>query len=194
MLMPSHRTSNVSSLGSLLLLVTLTIHAVSAVGVGHEGADHEHPHQERPRVLLLGDSISMGYTPWVKQQLSDIAEVQRPKANCGPTTRGLLRLDEWLGDEAWDVIHFNFGLHDLKYVAEGEQLVAVDQGKQQVPIQQYAANLRTIAKRLRSTGAKPSWCTTTPVPTGAKGRVPGDSQNTMWPLIMPCNRCSAKTL
>lgn len=156
------------------------IHAVSAVGIGHESAKHQHPndqdHQERPRVLLLGDSISMGYTPFVKQQLSDIAEVQRPKANCGPTTRGLLRLDEWLGNEAWDVIHFNFGLHDLKYVADGEQLVAVDQGSQQVPIDQYMANLSTIAKRLKSTGATLIWCTTTPVPAGAKGRVPGDSR------------------
>ena len=29
------------------------------------------------------------------------------------TRFGLARLEQWLGDERWDVIHFNWGLHDL---------------------------------------------------------------------------------
>src|SRR3954467_10868139 len=69
-----------------------------------------------PRVLLIGDSISMGYTLPVREMLKGKANVHRPPANCGPTERGLDQLDKWLGDGKWDVIHFNFGLHDLKYL------------------------------------------------------------------------------
>ena len=31
-------------------------------------------------------------------------------------TRGLEKLKSWLGKGKWDVIHFNWGLHDLKYM------------------------------------------------------------------------------
>src|SRR5688572_1778820 len=82
-----------------------------------------------PRVLLLGDSISMGYTVPVRERLKGVANVHRPAANCGPTERGVANLDKWLGDGKWDVIHFNFGLHDLKYVDGKGTLVAVDEGK-----------------------------------------------------------------
>ena len=107
-----------------------------------------------PRVLLLGDSISMGYTLPVRQLLAGKANVHRPPVNCGPTKRGLAQLDKWLGDGKWDVIHFNFGLHDLR----------LDDGKHQVPLPDYETNLRTIVQRLQKTGAKLIWATTTPVP------------------------------
>jgi acyl-CoA thioesterase-1 len=106
------------------------------------------------RVLLIGDSISMGYTLPVRDSLRGKANVHRPAENCGPTTRGVEKLDGWLGDGPWDIIHFNFGLHDLKYV----------DGKPQVSLEDYEKNLRTIVKRLKQTGAKLIWCTTTPVP------------------------------
>src|SRR5687768_8371749 len=66
-----------------------------------------------PRVLLIGDSISMGYTIPVRDLLKGQANVLRPMTNCGPTIRGIESLDSWLGNKKWDVIHFNFGLHDL---------------------------------------------------------------------------------
>ena len=69
-----------------------------------------------PRVLLIGDSISIGYTLAVRDLLEGVANVHRPGTNCGPTLRGLDQLDQWLGDLPWDVIHFNWGLHDLKYI------------------------------------------------------------------------------
>ena len=129
---------------------------------------------EKPNVLILGDSISMGYTEPVRTRLKDQADVFRPKDNCGPTTKGLAKLDHWLGDRSWDVIHFNFGLHDLKYVNEKGDLVPVQNGKTQVPVQQYEQNLRSIVDQLRATGATLIWCSTTPVPAGARGRVLGD--------------------
>ena len=65
-----------------------------------------------PRVLLVGDSISMGYTLPVRALLTGKANVHRPPTNCSSTASGLKNLDAWLGPGKWDVIHFNFGLHD----------------------------------------------------------------------------------
>jgi lysophospholipase L1-like esterase len=132
----------------------------------------------RPRVLLLGDSISIGYAPAVRDLLRGKADICHPcdtvESNCESTRKGLERLDVWLGYQAWDVIHFNFGLHDLKYVDERGAMVAVDRGRQLTPLDQYEHNLRTLVDRLKQTGAKLIFATTTPVPPGAHGRVAGD--------------------
>ncbi len=131
-----------------------------------------------PRVLLIGDSISIGYTVPVRDLLAGKANVHRPPANCGPTTRGVEQIDNWLGAGRWDVTHFNWGLHDLKYMGpKGQNLAdpSVSDSHQQVPIDQYEANLRKLVQRLEKTGAVLIWCATTPVPKGAKGRVVGDA-------------------
>lgn len=128
-----------------------------------------------PRVLIIGDSISMGYTLDTRAMLKGEANLHRPPTNCGPTTKGLAEIDAWLGEGKWDVIHFNWGLHDLKYMNEQGKLVGVDQGKQQVPIKEYAKNLDELVKRLKKTGATLIWRNTTPVPEGAKGRLPADA-------------------
>jgi hypothetical protein len=131
-----------------------------------------------PRVLLIGDSISIGYTVPVREKLEGKANVHRPPANCGPTTRGVEGIDEWLGDGDWEVIHFNWGLHDLKYMGPNEENLAEPGAKgshQQVPPAEYEANLRKLVKRMKETGAVLIWRNTTPVPEGAAGRVVGDS-------------------
>jgi acyl-CoA thioesterase-1 len=131
-----------------------------------------------PRVLLIGDSISIGYTLPVRKLLAGKANVHRPPTNCGPTTRGLEQIDSWLGDGKWDVIHFNFGLHDLKYLGPQGQNLAdpkAPNSKQQVPPDEYEKNLRQLVKRMQKTGATLIWRSTTPVPQGAKGRVVGHS-------------------
>jgi acyl-CoA thioesterase-1 len=131
-----------------------------------------------PRVLLIGDSISIGYTLPVRELLKGKANVHRPPENCGPTTNGIERIDKWLGDKQWDVIHFNWGLHDLKYMGpNGENLQDPNDPKnsQQVPPEQYERNLRKLVDRLKETGAKLIWRNTTPVPPGARGRVVGDA-------------------
>ena len=109
-----------------------------------------------PRVLLVGDSISIGYTVATREALAGKANLHRAPTNCGPTIRGLEGLDKWLGDGRWDVIHFNWGLHDLKRI----------EGKHQVPIAEYEKNLGELVKRLKKTGAALVWCSTTPVPEG----------------------------
>jgi acyl-CoA thioesterase-1 len=107
-----------------------------------------------PRVLLIGDSISVGYTLAVREALAGKANVHRPAANCGSTRKGLQYLSQWLGDGLWDVIHFNWGLHDLTSIDD----------KPQVPINQYEKNLRELVSRLKKTGATLVWGSTTPVP------------------------------
>lgn len=124
-----------------------------------------------PRVLIIGDSISMGYTLPVRKLLAGKANVHRPAVNCGPTTRGVQGLEQWLGDGKWDVIHFNFGLHDLRIV--DEKLNPKRVGELQVPLADYEKNLDAIAERLKKTGAKVIWRNTTPVPEGSALREPG---------------------
>jgi acyl-CoA thioesterase-1 len=108
-----------------------------------------------PRVLLIGDSISIGYTLPVRELLKGKANVHRIHTNGGPTSNGLAHLSEWLGSGKWDVIHFNWGLHDLKIDAEGNR---------QVPLEKYGENLRALVDQLNRTGAKLIFATTTPVP------------------------------
>jgi acyl-CoA thioesterase-1 len=110
-----------------------------------------------PRVLLIGDSISIGYTLPVRAALAGKANVHRPPGNCSSTGYTLTQLDKWLGEGKWDVIHFNWGLHDAKLPPEGVR---------HAPPDVYEQNLRQLVTRLQATGAKLIWATTTPVPMG----------------------------
>jgi len=76
-----------------------------------------------PRVLLIGDSISMGYTLPVRKLLEGKANVHRIPQNGGPTKNGIANLDKWLGSGKWDVIHFNHGIHDVKIMPDGKNQV-----------------------------------------------------------------------
>jgi acyl-CoA thioesterase-1 len=106
-----------------------------------------------PRVLLIGDSISIGYTLPVRALLAGVANVHRPAANCSSTRHGLANLDKWLGAGKWDAIHFNFGLHDC----------FIEDGKHPVPPAEYERNLHEIVERLRAAAAHLVWATTTPI-------------------------------
>jgi hypothetical protein len=59
-----------------------------------------------PSVLIIGDSISISYTLPVRQRLEGIANVIHPVANCESTLTILEKLDRWLGQTKWAVIHF----------------------------------------------------------------------------------------
>jgi len=116
------------------------------------------------RALLLGDSISMGvgnsgdyqgYEVPVQNLLTGIATVSGISGNGGNTRFGLQNLPEWLGKKPWDVIHFNWGLHDIVRKADGACIV---------PAGEYERNLRKIVNGLKVTKATLIWATTTPVP------------------------------
>lgn len=104
-----------------------------------------------PRVLLIGDSISRGYTLAARKALAGKANVHRAPANCGPTATALKKLDVWLGNGKWDVIHFNFGIHDRRTSPAD-----------------YESRLETIVGRLKKTGAKLIWASSTPIPADWK--------------------------
>ncbi len=104
-----------------------------------------------PRVLLIGDSVSRGYTLATRQAMAGKANVHRAPENCGPTRNGLKKLDVWIGDGKWDVIHFNFGIHN----------------RRDKPAD-YVRDLEQIVERLKKTGAKIVWASTTPTPPDTK--------------------------
>lgn len=112
-----------------------------------------------PRVLLIGDSVSIAYTLPVRELLQKTANVHRPPTNCSSTGHGLIDLDRWLDGKKWDVIHFNFGLHDAKLPPEGVR---------HAPPEVYEQNLRLLVQRMRATGARLIFATTTPVPNGGE--------------------------
>jgi len=124
-----------------------------------------------PRVLIIGDSVSMAYTQPLRDALAGKANVHHPDANCGSTKIGLRDLDQWLGAKKWDVIHFNWGLHDLGYRfdndtnlnAKGEYATPNNGGHQNVPSAEYEKKLRELVTRLKKTSAKLIFATTTPV-------------------------------
>ena len=124
-----------------------------------------------PRVLLIGDSISIGYTVPVREILKGTANLHRVPENGRDTEHGLKQLDAWLGEKPWNLIHFNFGLHDIRHVKDDRMDIS---GLRIRSAAEYGQNLTRILDRLRRTGARLVFATTTPVPDGADGRRPGD--------------------
>jgi hypothetical protein len=53
---------------------------------------------------------SISYTPPLRQRLEGVANVIHPVTNCESTLTILEKLDRWLGQTTWVVIHFNAGL------------------------------------------------------------------------------------
>ncbi|MDB4676874.1 DUF1592 domain-containing protein [bacterium] len=107
---------------------------------------------EKPNVLIIGDSISMNYTPIVQKILMDSANVKRVPENCRFSEYGAERVGQWVAGEKWDVIHFNFGLWDW---------YGWQQDTQATP-DSYRRNLEQIVGHLKATGAKLVFATTTP--------------------------------
>lgn len=142
------------------------------------------PDPKLPDVLLIGDSISIGYTLPVRKLLAGKANVYRPMnaagtgpANCGDTRRGLQEIHAWLGDKRWAVIHFNWGLHDLCYRNPASKLYGNRDkvhGTLQVPLPDYRKNLVQLVDVLEQTHAPLMWASTTVIPPHEAGRYVGD--------------------
>ena len=140
--------------------------------------------RELPNVLILGDSISIGYTPYVKAKLEGVANVSRPACNCGPSQFYLANMKDWVGTNHWDVIHVNFGIwdnHYLKGPSDGmglywgrevtNSLPALAKGtairdlgfRIRTPASEYVRNLRTILGFLKTHADKVVFGLTTPL-------------------------------
>ncbi|MEI7832960.1 MAG: GDSL-type esterase/lipase family protein [bacterium] len=108
-------------------------------------------------VILIGDSIRMGYQETVTKELADVAEVWGPEENGGHTINVLGYLHYWVFPRPADVIHINCGLHDLKTIVYGET-------ENLIPLHQYRENIRRMLQKLRAqTSATLIWATTTPI-------------------------------
>ena len=123
-----------------------------------------------PNVLLIGDSISMSYTVPVRQRLAGVANVYRAPNNCRSTRQTLAEIETYLGRVDWDVIHFNWGIHDITHLNDQRRAVPPPEGKLQVGMEEYRDNLAKLVKRLKQTGAKLIWASTTPVGQKAEAK------------------------
>ena len=82
------------------------------------------------------------------------------------------------------MIHFNEGLHDLSYRFpddrdkndKGEYASPTNGGRPNVSLEQYEKNLRLIVARLKQTGAKLIFASTTPVPEADAAKYVKDSE------------------
>ena len=145
------------------------------------------PTAQLPKVFLYGDSISIGYTEYVRASLEGKADVMRLHLNGGSSDVFIERMEAFrkamfqpsLKDGwsfTWDVIHFNVGLHDLKYIYDGK--LNKEKGEQVSSLEIYKKNLVSIISYLKKTypTTKLIFATTTPVPEGEPGRVEGDAK------------------
>jgi len=130
-----------------------------------------------PMVLLIGDSISCGYTEGVMEGLRDVCNIRRAPDNCGDTRRGMKDLSLWVGDRKWELIHFNWGLHDLCYRHPESKVYGnrdKERGTISVPLEEYRANLETLVVSLKTFCSKLIWASTTFIPPEEAGRFQGD--------------------
>lgn len=125
----------------------LPAHQADKIAGKSNAWDYVEDDPKLPRILIIGDSVSRGYTLAARKFLAGKANVHRAPENCGGTSRGVSKIDIWLGDGEWDVIHFNFGIHDRG-----------------TAINDYTKRLEQLVARLQRTGAKLIWASTTPIP------------------------------
>jgi len=107
------------------------------------------------KVVLIGDSIRMGYQPLVAKKMIDKAEVWGPEVNCRHSLWALDHFEEWVAPQKPDVIHVNFGIHDASLQPDGEH---------QILLPQYCLCLARFVTKVRQLGnTKMIWATTTPL-------------------------------
>jgi isoamyl acetate esterase len=111
---------------------------------------------QKMKVLLLGDSIRMSYQATVAEMMKDSADVVGPEENCQFSAYTLESLDRWLEQLGTpDIVHWNNGLHDIGHNPDRKPI--------QYPLDEYISNLKAIIEKIRGTGAKIIWATSTPV-------------------------------
>src|SRR4051812_25994632 len=103
------------------------------------------------RVILIGDSIRMGYQPIVQHELQGVAEVSGPEQNGGTSRNVRANLEEWVLAAAPNLVHVNCGLHDIKKPLDSDVF--------EIPLDEYKENIRDILQRLKNSGTIVIWAT-----------------------------------
>ena len=134
---------------------------------------------EKPKILIIGDSISLGYTPFVKANFADKAIIEHNPGNAQHTGTGLQKIKEWIGDGEWDIVQFNWGLWDLCYRHPDSKVQGNRDkvnGKVTFSVEDYSANLDSIVAMLKErSDAKLIFVTTSYVPEKEAGRFSDDA-------------------
>lgn len=129
---------------------------------------------KKPRILIVGDSISIGYTPFVKTYFKQKAEVIHNPGNAQHTGTGLANIKEWIGNGNWDIVQINWGLWDMCYRHPDAKTYGKrdkTNGEITFDIEDYKAHLDAIIKIIKeNTNAKIIFVTTSYVPTKEPGR------------------------
>jgi len=180
----------------LCVLMALSIFPTSPAIGGTDAPDKAVPRTSKskrvvslPKVLIIGDSISGGYSKSLTKLLDGKAEVVKLGAVAGYRiqkeafwhSRGTAknldfasakaciadfeRFEKYLKATKYDLIHFNFGLNDIFRGRKGTWLNPVDQ---------YAKDLTKIVTLLKKNGAKVIWASTTPIPANDPYRPEGE--------------------
>ena len=111
-------------------------------------------------VILIGDSIRMGYQSFVKAECATSAQIWAPEENGGNSRNVLEHLDEWVLSRRPDLVHVNCGLHDIRREFGAGPVV---------PLAEYRANVETILRRIlevtdaHGASSRLIWATMTPV-------------------------------
>lgn len=111
------------------------------------------------QVVLIGDSIRMGYQAPTAERLADVALCWFPETNGSHSVNLLANLHAWvLRRPELDLLHINAGLHDLK-------TVAFDRPEHLVPLDCYRRNVRLLLETVRhhKPATRVIWALTTPV-------------------------------
>ena len=115
------------------------------------------------KVLLLGDSIRMGYQQYVKEALEGEFEVRYPEDNGRFAAYTLWQVNQelkWNPDI--ELVHFNNGYWDMNIEAPMTEAIH--------PVEEYVSFLRRIVGLCRQCGAKVVFATTVPIlEAGAAG-------------------------
>lgn len=115
------------------------------------------------KVLLLGDSIRMGYQQYVKEELDGEFEVRYPEDNGRFAAYTLWQVNQelkWNPDI--ELVHFNNGYWDMNIEAPMTEAIH--------PVEEYVSFLRRIVELCRQCGTKVVFATTVPIlEAGAAG-------------------------
>lgn len=111
----------------------------------------------RDDVLIIGDSISYGYTPTVVENLQEL-DVFHADCSAKTTEWGVEYADLWLSSrERYKLITFNHGMWDIVPFYN-------------VSLEEYKENLRVIGEKVKAKADHVIFFTTTYVPSGIQNR------------------------
>ncbi|MCF7853151.1 MAG: hypothetical protein K9N51_00010 [Candidatus Pacebacteria bacterium] len=112
--------------------------------------------EEKTPTLLIGDELTVRYYPYAVNKMWEAHDVQGITGSAGSTREGVGNVKQQASSR-FNIIQFSFGLEDLKLGSDGKPEVGLDE---------FTANLQEIVSHLKTTGAKLYWTTIIPIPKG----------------------------